>query len=93
MKLLFAHRVYPGQFRNLLRFLDGDPRHQVKFLALDLHEPPLPSVEALRYQPARSVHTELHPCLSSTENAVLFGQAAWRAAMAQVPAPTASQAR
>lgn len=81
MKLLFAHRVYPGQFRNLIGFLDQNPEHQVKFLALDLHEPPLPSVEVLRYQPARTANADLHPCLNSTENAVLFGQAAWRAAM------------
>lgn len=81
MNLLFTHRVFPGQFRNLLHFLDQTREHQVKYLALDLHEPPLASIEALRYRPARDVSPGLHPCLNSTENAVLFGQAAWRVAV------------
>ena len=81
MKLLFAHRVYPGQFRNLLNHLAKDPRHQVAYLAYRLHEEPLPSIKTYQYRPERMSHPTTHPCLSSNEDAILFGQAAWRAAL------------
>lgn len=81
MKLLCTHRVYPGQFRNLLELLAQDDRHQVKFLAYRLLEQPPANIETVLYQPGRSAHDSAHPCLHSSEGAVLFGQAAWRAAM------------
>lgn len=81
MKLLCAHRVFPGQFRNLMNFLAQDQRHQVKYLAYRLHEQPPKSIETIIYQPARSTHESTHPCVQSTEDSVLFGQAAWRAAL------------
>jgi glycosyltransferase involved in cell wall biosynthesis len=81
MKILFAHRVYPGQFRNLLTCLAADSRHQVKYLAYQLHDPPLPAIEVGRYEPSRRPHESVHPCMSSTEQAILFGQAAYRIAV------------
>lgn len=81
MKLLCAHRVYPGQFRNLMNFMQQDERHQVKFLAYRLHEQPPHSIQVEMYQPSRLTLDSTHPCVQSTENAVLFGQAAYRAAL------------
>lgn len=80
MKVLFAHRVFPGQFRNLISHLTTEYGAQVKFLALQLHEAPDPAVEVIHYQPARKANESTHPCVMSTEDAVLFGQAAYRAA-------------
>lgn len=80
MNILFAHRVFPGQFRNLIRHLAQEGTHQIKFLALQMHEPADPGVDVVRYEPARTVSTTIHPCLHSCEGAVLFGQAAYRAA-------------
>lgn len=80
MKLLCTHRVYPGQFRNLLNFLAKDTRHHVEFLAYRLHEAPPDNVKVAMYQPARLVAEETHPYMQSCENAVLFGQAAYRIA-------------
>ena len=80
MKILFTHRVFPGQFRNLLARLTQDQRNQIKFLAFQLHEAPDPAVDVIRYQPARKAGESTHPCVMSTEDAVLFGQAAYRAA-------------
>ena len=80
MKLLCAHRVYPGQFRNLINFIAKNSRHQVKFLAYRMHEQPPPTVEVAMYQPARTAHDTIHPCIHSAEDAILFGQAAWREA-------------
>ena len=81
MKLLFAHRVYPGQFRNLIHYLAQDGRHQIKFLAYRLHEQPPDNVEVALYEPTRASHASVHHYVQSPENAVLFGQAAFRAAM------------
>ena len=80
MKILFAHRVYPGQFSNLVKFLAQDSRHMIGFLAHQLHEQPLANVRVAPYKPKRSAHETTHPCLMSSENAVLFGQAAYLAA-------------
>lgn len=80
MKLLCAHRVYPGQFRNLISFLAQDSRHHVEFLAYRLHEPPPERVKVAVYQPARQASEETHPYMQSSENAILFGQAAYRIA-------------
>ena len=81
MKILFTHRVFPGQFRNLLARLTKDQRNQIKFLAFQLHEAPDPALDVIRYQPARKAGDSTHPCVMSTEEAVLFGQAAYRAAL------------
>ena len=80
MKLLLTHRVYPGQFRNLIRFLSQDSRHQLAYLAYNQHEEPDSSVKVLNYQPSRTVPPDTLYCMNYTENAVLFGQAAWRSA-------------
>ena len=81
MKILFTHRVFPGQFRNLIARLTKDQRNQIKFLAFQLHEAPDPALDVIRYQPARKAGESTHPCVMSTEDAVLFGQAAYRAAL------------
>jgi len=81
MKLLLTHRVYPGQFRNLIEFMSRDSRHQLAFLAYSPHEHPTPGVELLKYEPARAAQAEGNTCVNYAENAVLFGQAAWRAAI------------
>ena len=80
MNLLFTHRVYPGQFRNLIEWLSRSNEHQVRFLTRSLHEQPPACVGVLPYAPSRDAHPEVHACLHSTENAILYGQAAWRAA-------------
>ncbi|NMC31916.1 MAG: glycosyltransferase [Veillonellaceae bacterium] len=80
MKVLFAHRVFPGQFNHLVQYLSRDNRHTVKFLAYQLHEEPPAAVQVVRYQPSRAAHDTTHPCVMSSESAVLFGQAAYRAA-------------
>ena len=81
MKLLLAHRVYPGQFRNLITYLAQEERHQVKFLAYRMLESPPPAVEVAKYQPVRQSHGTTHAFVQYSENAVLFGQAAYRAAV------------
>ena len=80
MKLLLAHRVFPGQFRNLITYLANESRHQVKFLAYRQLEISTSSVEVAIYQPERQSQESTHHYMQSTENAVLFGQAAYRAA-------------
>lgn len=82
MKLLLTHRVYPGQFRNLIRFLSQDSRHQLAYLAYNLHEEPVASVKVMNFQPSRAVHPDTLYCMNYAENAVLFAQAAWRSANA-----------
>jgi len=79
MRILFLHRSFPGQFRYLATVLAHDPRNEVVFLTTaEFGE--IAGVKKVLYQPARQVHPESHPYLRSVENAVLYGQAAYRAA-------------
>lgn len=78
MKILFAHRYLPGQFRHLSRALAarGD---ECVFLHAEGEAAP-EGVRAVRFLPTRRASSQTHHYLQGLENAVLDGQAAYRAA-------------
>lgn len=83
MKILFSHTNYPGQFRRLAPFL-ASQGHQIRFLAKssEWHAPQPGALKLVTYKTHRKSATEwLHPYLRRFEDAVLEGQAAYRAAL------------
>ena len=80
MKVLFLHRFAPAQYRHLAAFLAADAANDVRFVAAEREaEPPDPRVGLTLYAPARAAHPTTHHYLQFAENAVLHGQAAFRA--------------
>ncbi|MBC8123913.1 MAG: glycosyltransferase [Gemmatimonadaceae bacterium] len=79
MRILFLHRVFPGQFRYLAAALAAHPDHRVVFGTMR-PEGQLPGVHKVLYTPARAVHSQTHFCVQTLENGVLDGQAVYRLA-------------
>ncbi|MBL8698398.1 MAG: glycosyltransferase [Alphaproteobacteria bacterium] len=79
MKVLFAHRFYPGQYGRLAAALAARGDRCV-FLHAEGEGAPAPGIEIRRYMPARAARAETHHYLQGMETAVLHGQAAYRAA-------------
>ncbi|TFF22797.1 glycosyltransferase [Jiella endophytica] len=80
MKALFLHQNCPGQFKHLAPRLAARPGHEVLFMTQN--EGPAPArVGKILYSPHRKASRETHPYLTSSETAVLNGQAVARMAM------------
>lgn len=80
MKILFLHRFFPAQYRHLAAALASDPANEVRFVAAEREaEPADPRVGLSLYTPARAAHPTTHHYLQFAENAVLHGQASFRA--------------
>jgi len=78
MKILFAHRFLPAQYRHLAAALAARGDTCV-FLHAEGEEAP-PGVRAIRFASTRRASAETHHYLQGLENAVLDGQAAYRQA-------------
>jgi glycosyltransferase involved in cell wall biosynthesis len=79
MRVLFVHKFFPGQYAHMVRALAADRGNEIVFIHAD-GENDIPGVRAIRVQPARSASPGTHHYLQGLETAVLFGQAAYRAA-------------
>lgn len=80
MKVLFLHRFFPAQYRHLAAALAADPANEVRFIAAEREaEAAMPAITLHLYKPARAAHASTHHYLQFAENAVLHGQAAFRA--------------
>lgn len=79
MRILFLHRAFPGQFRYLAAVLARDPRNEVVFLTT-APAGQIPGVKKVVYRVGRTANPATHGYLQGMENAVLYGQAAYRAA-------------
>jgi glycosyltransferase involved in cell wall biosynthesis len=81
MRVLFVHKHCPGQFVHLARALAADRANEVVFIAAEI-DAPVTGVRTIRAQPTRRSGPPTHHYLQSFENAVLLGQAAYRACAA-----------
>lgn len=79
MRLLFAHKTFPGQYAHLAAALGAAPENDVVFLHAE-GDGEIPGVRKIRIKPARAALASTHHYVQSFENAVLLGQAAYRAA-------------
>ncbi len=80
MNVLFVHQNCPGQFKHLAPRLAASPDNQVVFITRP-GKPNLPGVRQATYTPQRKPGATTHPYLRQTEEGVLNGQAAARAAL------------
>jgi glycosyltransferase involved in cell wall biosynthesis len=78
MKILFLHSNFPAQFRHLAEVLAGDNRNRVLF-GTTRKEGQMPGVYKFIYTPSRRPHKETHHYIKPLEDAVLHGQAVYRA--------------
>ena len=80
MKVLLAHRFFPGQFVHVAGALAADSANEVVFLHERRHgEPEIPGVSALRIGSGASNHPEAHPYLRRLAEQVERGERAYRA--------------
>jgi glycosyltransferase involved in cell wall biosynthesis len=84
MDFVFVHGNYPAQFRMLARALAANAANRVYYLTArkDADKFPIPNVTIIHYEPHRKPHKDCHPYLTTTEEAVLQGQAVLRALLA-----------
>lgn len=79
MKILFVHQNCPGQYKHLAPALAARKGWDVRFLTRP-GKPDLDGVKKVEYDLAREPGKETHRYIRNLESAVLFGQAAARAA-------------
>jgi len=79
LRLLFVHKNFPGQFLNLALAFAAQLDNEVVFIST---EPgfAVPGIKTIQIQPARVSAAPTHHYVQPLENAVLLGQAAYRAA-------------
>ncbi|MEA4836639.1 MAG: glycosyltransferase family 4 protein [Anaeromusa sp.] len=82
MNILFVHQSFPGQFINAVLALAAQPGNRVVFLTQEGSKLDLPQVQKVTFKQARYAAESTHPYLRNAENAVLQGQAAYRAGLA-----------
>jgi glycosyltransferase involved in cell wall biosynthesis len=79
LRLLFVHKHFPGQFLNLALAFAAQPDNEVVFIStepgFDVH-----GIKTVQVQPARASAAPTHHYVQPLEDAVLLGQAAYRAA-------------
>lgn len=82
MNILFVHQSFPGQFIHAVLALAAQPGNRVVFLTQEGSTLELPQVQKVTFKQARYAAESTHPYLRNAENAVLQGQAAYRAGLA-----------
>ena len=79
MRIIFAHRHFPGHFAHLARALAADPGNQVLFVHV-AGDGEIPGVRRLRVRASREPSSATHHYVQPLERSVLLGQAVYRAA-------------
>ncbi|HWR39332.1 MAG TPA: glycosyltransferase [Patescibacteria group bacterium] len=80
MRVLLVHRSYPGQFRYLAAALATIPGCEIVFLTLAEAGCDDLGICRVQYQPTHKASMATHSYVRNLENAVGFGQAAYRSA-------------
>src|SRR6185312_11228927 len=78
MRVLFVHKIFPGQYAHLARALAADRGNEVVFLHAE-GEGEIPNVRKVRIAATRKAGAETHHYVQALETAVRLGQAAYRA--------------
>jgi glycosyltransferase involved in cell wall biosynthesis len=78
VRILFLHPNFPAQFWKIAQALAANPRNEIVFLTTR-EDGEIAGVRKALYKPAREVAEQTHPYLKSYEQAILHGQAAYRA--------------
>ena len=78
MRFLFLHPNFPAQFWKISQALAANPRNEIVFLTAR-EDGSIAGVRKVLYKTAREVAAQTHPYLKTYEQAILHGQAAYRA--------------
>jgi len=81
LRLLFVHKHFPGQFLNLALAFAAQPGNEVVFISSEQGYA-VQGIKTIQIQPSRTSAAPTHHYVQPLENAVLLGQAAYRAAAA-----------
>jgi glycosyltransferase involved in cell wall biosynthesis len=79
MRVLFVHKFFPAQYTHIARALAAGGGNEVAFIHAE-GENDDPAIRTVRVKAARAASPGTHHYLQGFETAVLFGQAAYRAA-------------
>lgn len=79
MRVLFIHQNFPGQYRHLAPALARRGGNEIVAIA-ERSAPGLDGIELLRYQPARSTSSAMHPWAMDFETKIIRADAAVRLA-------------
>lgn len=80
MRVLFLHNNFPAQYRYVATALAADPANQVVF-GTQNPEGSLPNVRKMMHKASRTPHASTHHYVRNYEEAVLNGQAVFRAGL------------
>lgn len=80
MRLLFLHNNFPGQYARIIRHLSGRKGFEILAVSRAGNRQPSP-VPRIDYEPHRRASEQVHPALRYTEEAVIRGQAVYKALM------------
>ena len=80
MRILFLHKNFPAQFRQLATYLAQDKNNQVVYLT-NRKDFEIEGINKIVYTLAREVNPETHQYLKFYEEAILHGQGALRTAL------------
>jgi glycosyltransferase involved in cell wall biosynthesis len=78
MRILFLHPNFPAQFWRIAQSLAANPRNEVVFVTTRA-DGEIKGVRKVLYKLPREVAEQTHPYLKGYEQAILHGQAAYRA--------------
>lgn len=79
VRILFAHRNFPGQYTHLVSHLAREGKHELVFLT-QRETPPVPGIRTVVYRPALGSAQSPNAYVHNIEEAVLTAQAVWRQA-------------
>ena len=74
MTILFIHQSFPGQFKNIVRYLAANAENDIRFISRP-NANGIPAVRRYTYEPARESAKQTHHYVRDLERGVLNGQA------------------
>lgn len=74
MIILFMHRTFPGQFRNLAFEMAKNPNNLVLFITAEKDSIEVPRISKMIYKLKKEVSPDCHPYLVPYEEAILHAQ-------------------
>ncbi|MFA6988541.1 MAG: hypothetical protein WC197_00590, partial [Candidatus Gastranaerophilaceae bacterium] len=80
MRILFLHKSFPAQFRQLATYLAQDKNNQVVYLT-NRKDLEIEGIKKIVYDLAKEVEPTTHPYMKFYEEAILHGQGALRIAL------------
>jgi glycosyltransferase involved in cell wall biosynthesis len=82
MRILLVHPNFPSQLRSIAAVLGSNPAHEISFLTTAV-DGQMPGIRKVIYTPKREPAPQTHHYIRPFEGAILHGQAAYEAMLAE----------